>query len=70
MTRGKLLYNTGISAWCSMMNWKVGRVGGGGCVCVCVYIYIYIYIIMTISPCIAETAYCKAVTSNLKQEKH
>ena len=44
-----------------------GGEGGGGervCVCVCVCI------IMTISPCIAETAYCKAVTSNLKQEKH
>ena len=43
-----------------------GEGGGRVCVCMC----IYIYIIMTISPCIAETAYCKAVTSNLKQEKH
>ena len=26
---GKLLYNTGSSAWCSVMTWRGGIVGGG-----------------------------------------
>ena len=66
---GKLLYDTGSSAWHSVMTWR-GGMGGGGketqanthmCVCVC------LWLIHTVGQ--KPTQHCKAIILKKKKKK-